>query len=109
MPSIVEALLGDSGGKVSYQLSWMRWSYDFLSVVPESRRITYGGYSCVSDDMESLSECYADGDAAIPVSPILKRAASHPHNIQTKTPYHQVHKSHPRMLFSWDLALLTVN
>ena len=27
-------------------------------------RITYGGDSCVSDDMESLSEFSLDGDAA---------------------------------------------
>ena len=63
MPSSVEALLGDLGGKVSYQLSWMRLSYYFLTVVPESRRITYGGDSCVSDDMESLSEDSVDGYA----------------------------------------------
>ena len=39
-------------------------SYDFLALVPESRRITYGGEYFVSDDMESLSECSVDGDAA---------------------------------------------
>ena len=64
MPSSVEALLGDLGGKVSYQLAWISSSYDFLSEVPESRIITYGGDSCVSDDMASLSECSVDGDAA---------------------------------------------
>ena len=42
----------------------MRSSYDFLAVVPDSRRIIYGGYSCVSDEMESLSDCSVDGDAA---------------------------------------------
>ena len=42
----------------------MRLSYDILTVVPESRRITSGGDCCVSDDMESLSECSVDVDAA---------------------------------------------
>ena len=63
MPSREVALLGDLGGELSYRLSLMRSSYDLLTVVPESRRITYGGDSCVSDDMESLSECSLDGDA----------------------------------------------
>ena len=39
-------------------------SYDFSTVVPDSRRITYGGDSCVSDSMESLSEGSVYGDAA---------------------------------------------
>ena len=43
----------------------MSSSYDLLTVVPESRRITYGGDSCVSDNIESLSEYYVDGDAAL--------------------------------------------
>ena len=42
----------------------MRPSYDFLTAVPDSSRIKYGGDYCVSDDMESLSECSVDGDAA---------------------------------------------
>ena len=57
------ALLGDLGGEVSSLLSLMRSSYDFSTVVTESRRIKYGGDCCVSDDMESLSEGYVDGDA----------------------------------------------
>ena len=40
----------------------MRSSYDFLNLVPESRRITYGGDCCVSGDMEFLSEYSVDGD-----------------------------------------------
>ena len=51
-------------GGVSSRLSWMRSSYDLSTVVPESRRITYRGDSYVSDDMESLSECSVDVDAA---------------------------------------------
>ena len=50
-------------GGVSSLLSWMRLSYDFSTVVPEFRRITYGDDSCVSDDMESLSECFVDVEA----------------------------------------------
>ena len=41
----------------------MRSSYDFFTVVPEYRRITYGGDSCDYDEMESLSDCSVDGDA----------------------------------------------
>ena len=40
----------------------MRLSYDFSTVVPESRRIPYRVDSCVSDEMDSLSECSVDGD-----------------------------------------------
>ena len=61
MPSRAVVLLGDLGGELSYRLSLMRSSYDLLTVVPESRRITYGGDSCVSDDMESLYEVSLDG------------------------------------------------
>ena len=43
MTSRAMALLGDLGGEVSSQLSFMRSSYDISTVVPESRRITYGG------------------------------------------------------------------
>ena len=41
----------------------MRPSYDFSTVVPESRRITYRGDSFVSDETESLSKYFVDGDA----------------------------------------------
>ena len=51
-------------GNYQSRLYWMRSSYDFSAVVPESSRITYGGDSCVSDDMDSLYECYVYGDAA---------------------------------------------
>ena len=42
----------------------MRLPYDFLTLVPDYRIITYGGDSCVSDEMESLSDCSVGGDAA---------------------------------------------
>ena len=57
-------MIGDLEGEVSSRLSCMRSSDDFLKVAPESRRIIYGGDSCVSDDIESLSEFSLDGDAA---------------------------------------------
>ena len=57
-------MLGDLEVEVSSRLSWIRSSYDLSTVVPESRRITYGGDYCVYDDLESLSECPVDGDAA---------------------------------------------
>ena len=41
----------------------MRSSYDFSTVVPESRRKKYGGDSCVSDEIYPLSDCSVDGDA----------------------------------------------
>ena len=40
----------------------MRSSCDILTVVPESRRITYGGDLCSSDVIESCSEGSVDGD-----------------------------------------------
>ena len=63
MPSRAAALLGDLEGEESSRSAWMSLSYDFLTVVPESRRITYGGDSCVYDEMESLSGFSLDGDA----------------------------------------------
>ena len=57
-------MLGNLGGEVSSRLSFMRWSYDLLTVVPDSRRITYGGDCCVYDDMKSCSKGYVDGYAA---------------------------------------------
>ena len=46
--------LGDLEGGASSLPSWVRSSYGFLTVVPESSRITYGGDSCVSDEIELL-------------------------------------------------------
>ena len=60
MPSIAVALIGDLGGEVPSRLSLMRSSYNLSTLVLESRRITYGDDSCVSNDMESLSEVYVD-------------------------------------------------
>ena len=65
MPSRVAALLGGSGGEVSSRLSFMRSSHDILTVVPLSRRITYGGDFCSSDVIDSCSKGYVDGDAAV--------------------------------------------
>ena len=64
MPSRAAALLGDMEGGVSSRLSWMRSSYDFLTVALESRRIIYRGDSCISDEMEPLLDCSVDGDSA---------------------------------------------
>ena len=63
MPSRSASLLGDLEGGASSRLSWMRSSYDFSTLVLASRRITYRSDSCISDDMESLSECSVGGDA----------------------------------------------
>ena len=58
------AFLCDSEGRASSRPAWISLSYDFSIVVTESRRITYGGGSCFSDEMESLSDCSVGGDAA---------------------------------------------
>ena len=65
MPSRAMALLGDLGGKVSSRLSSMRSSYDISTVVPLSRRITYGGDFCSYDVMESCYKGSVDGDAIV--------------------------------------------
>ena len=41
----------------------MMSSYDFSTVLPDSRRITYRGDCCVSDYMDSLYEGSVGGDA----------------------------------------------
>ena len=42
----------------------MRSSYDLSTVVPESRRITYGGDFCSPDVIELCSKGSVHGDAA---------------------------------------------
>ena len=64
IPSRTEELIGDLEGETSSQPSWTRLSYDFLTVIPESRIIKYGFDSCVSDEMELLSDCSMYGDSA---------------------------------------------
>ena len=49
MPSRAATLLDGFGGEVSSRLSFMRLSYDISTVVPFSRRITYGGDFCSYD------------------------------------------------------------
>ena len=49
MPSRAVALRDYLEGEASYGPAWMRSSYYFSIVVPDSRRITYGGDSCVYD------------------------------------------------------------
>ena len=59
------ALIGDLGGELSSRLSFIRSSYDLSTVVPESRRITYGGDICSSDDVKLCSKGSVDVDAAL--------------------------------------------
>ena len=56
-------MIGDLEGEASSRPAWTRSSYDFSTLVPESRRITHGGDYCVYDEMESLSDCSVDGNA----------------------------------------------
>ena len=51
MSSRAAAFFVDLEGEASSQPAWMRSSYDFSTVVPESRIMTYGGDSGSSVDM----------------------------------------------------------
>ena len=42
----------------------MRYSYNFLTVVPDSRILTYGGDSGSSDGWELSSDWFYNGEAA---------------------------------------------
>ena len=64
IPSREAALLGDLEGEESSQPALTSSSYDLSKIVPDFRRITYGGDYYVSDEMDSLSDCSVDGDAA---------------------------------------------
>ena len=55
MPYRNSAFLGDLGVEISSR-SFMRSSYDLSTVVPFSRRITYGGDVCSSDVIDSCSK-----------------------------------------------------
>ena len=65
MPSRAAALLGDLGVEVSSRLSFMRSLYDISTVIPFSRRITYGGGVCSPDVIESCSKVSIPGDATV--------------------------------------------
>ena len=65
MTSRAASLLGDLGVDVSSRVSLMRFSYDSLTVIPLSRRITYGGDVGSSDVIDSCSKFYGTGDAAV--------------------------------------------
>ena len=65
MPSRAEAFLEDLGIELSSRLSLTRSSYDRSTVIPLSRRITYGGDVCSSDVIDSCSKVSGTGDAAV--------------------------------------------
>ena len=65
MPSRDVALLGELGVGVSSRVSLMRLSYDHSTVVPLSRRITYGGDVGSSDVIDYFSKSSGTGDAAV--------------------------------------------
>ena len=56
MSSNAKTFFLDKEGEPSSRPAWIRSSYDFSMVIPESRRITYGGDSGSSDDMEVVSD-----------------------------------------------------
>ena len=54
----------DEEGETSFQPDWIRSSYDLSTVIPESRRMSYGVESGSSDDMELSSDWFGNGEAA---------------------------------------------
>ena len=56
MSSQAEALFVYKEGEPSSQPAWIRSSYDFSIVIPESRRMKYVGDSGIYDDMELVSD-----------------------------------------------------
>ena len=58
-------LLGDLGVDLSSQVSLTRLSYDRSTVIPLSRRITYGGDVRSSDVIDSRSKSSGTGDVAV--------------------------------------------
>ena len=58
-------MLGDLGFEVSSRVSLMRLLYDRSTVIPLSRRITYGGGVGSSDVIYSCSKFSGTGDAAV--------------------------------------------
>ena len=54
----------DKEGEPSSQPAWISSSYDFSIVIPESRRMTYGGEFGSSDDMKLSSDWFGNGEAA---------------------------------------------
>ena len=65
MPYRSAALIEDLGVDVSSRVSLMRSSYDRSTVMPLSRRITYGGDVGSSDVIDSCSKSSGTGDAAV--------------------------------------------
>ena len=65
MPSIAAALLDDLEFEISSQVSLMRSSYDHLTVILLSRKITYGGDVGSSDVIDSCSKVSETGDAEV--------------------------------------------
>ena len=65
MSSRAAVFLGDLGVDLSSRVSLMRFSYDRSTMIPLSRRITYGGDFCSSDVMDYFSKSSGTGDAAV--------------------------------------------
>ena len=65
MTSRAVALLGDFVVGVSSRLSFMRLLCDLSTVIPFSRRITYGADVCSSDVIYSCYKVSVNGDAAV--------------------------------------------
>ena len=65
MPSRAAALLGDLGVDLLSRVSLMISLYDRSTVIPLSRRITYGGDVRSSDVIDSRSKSSGTGDVAV--------------------------------------------
>ena len=65
MPSRAAALLGDLGVDLLSRVSLMISLYDRSTVIPLSRRITYGGDLGFSDVINSCSKSFGTGEATV--------------------------------------------
>ena len=64
MPSKAAVFYVGEAGETSSRTDLMRSSYNFLTVVPESSRIKYGGEYGSSDDWKLSSDWFDNGEAA---------------------------------------------
>ena len=65
MPSRAVVLFWDLGVDLLSRVSLMRLSYDRSTVIPLSRRITYGGVFGSSDVMDYCSKSSGAGDTTV--------------------------------------------
>ena len=85
-------------GEAKSRPAWISSSYDFSTVVPESSRITYGGDSGSSIDIELLSNWFENveaanfrvGDTGSRILLILPQVSAYLCSIDTRVPGRKV-------------------